>query len=135
MMLSRGTVIDVLYVAHGRLFLREYACVAHIVCVVEIRALPYNKCAGNILLFVVLNPHLPNASCTRDESWTAFSLPAHAIFAQPAQDRTGMPQKNRVFLIAVLFRFGTGFPASFDTKAVGWCGVVDLCPVHLPSRI
>ena len=65
-MLSRGTVIDVLHVAHGRLFLREYACIAHIVCVVELRALLYNKCAGNLLLFVVLNPHLPNASCTRD---------------------------------------------------------------------
>jgi hypothetical protein len=50
-------------------------------------------------------------------------LTAPAIFAQPAQDRNGIPQKNRVFLIAVLIRFGAGFPASFDTKAVGWwCG-------------
>ena len=134
-MLSRGTVIDVLHVAHGRSVLREHACIAHVVCVVELRALLYNKCAGNLLLFVVLNPHLPNASCTRDKSWIAFSLPAHAIFAQPAQDRKGMLQKNRVFLIAALFRFGAGFPASFDTKAVGWCGVVGLCPVRLPSRI
>lgn len=38
-------------------------------------------------------------------------------------------QENRVFLIAVLFRFWFGFPASFDASAIGWCGVVGLCPV------